>query len=228
MKNIKKTLIISVANLILALLCLTTVAFAWFSNNKNAAGTGLNITISQNTISTDYINYYYDNENKIFEETTSFELRAYDMIITNRNIHTAIITKLTISGQAITENQNITFNFLCRDAQSNTMSLSNVIGFKIGLFDISSTAAEDIYLAAEENFTEINENKFLNNTKTTQISYTLNNYSDYVVDNQLTVYLQTNYSATLIEQFNNLTAEDFETVINFNADIYELNLEVMS
>ena len=227
MKQFKKTLIALSINIILILICLTTVAFAWFSNNKNAAGTGLDITIEQNSISFDYINYYYDNENRTFEETTNFDLRAYDMIITNRNIHTAIITKLIISGQAVAGQQNITFNFLCRDNQSNTMSLSNVVSFKIGLFNISSTTAEDIYLAVEENFKDIAENKFLNTTKNIQISYTLSNYSDYVTNNQLIVYLQTDYSVSLMEQFNNLTTEDFETTISFNADIYELDLEVI-
>lgn len=169
-----------------------------------------------------YTIYKYDSGSKTFMTTQSFALPAYDMILTDRNIHTSLILKLEISGDVILQQKDVNLNFLCSDSQSNTMSLSNAVCFKVGIFSIASDDAAFIYTEAERQLNSSSSIKFLNATKSTSINYFLHNYN--ATNSNLTVYIQIDYDADLIDNFETITNDDFETAINFQSDIYELNL----
>lgn len=214
----KKIIITSIFNLIIITICFTAAAFAWFSTNKKVEGSSITIQVEKSSIVVNHTIYKYDTDEQEFVETNSFDLRPYDMVIRNRNEHSSLILKLEVLGKVIENEDDIILNFLCTDTSSNTRSLSNVTQFKIGLFN--TTNINEI----ESAFENINAHQFLTNAKVTNFTHTVTNYSSYITNGTLLIYVQIDYSDTLIEAFSDISASDLETSINFNPDIYELNL----
>ena len=228
-KSPKKLLLTAVINLFLVLLCLVAVTYAWLSNNKYTESSPMQIVVNKADLSFDYTVYQYNAETNTYTDNGTFVLAPYDMIITSRNEHSAIIIKLDIFGAIIDSHSNFTINFLCSDTQLNTRSLSNVTNFKAGLFNINSNDAEVVYTTAETNFKNLTAYKFKTTTKATQVSIAISNYASYISDNKLTVYIQIDYDATLAEEFNTITVSDLAEVIEnptivFSPDVYELNI----
>lgn len=231
-KSMKKILITSLINIVLILICTIMVTFAWLSTNRDVNSSGVQITIDQGDLSFDYTIYQYVYNTNTYTDNGSFTLNQYDMIISSRNIHNAIIIKLEIFGQIIEQHNDFIISLLCTDSSYSTRSLSNVIYFKAGLFNnISSNDAETIYITAENNFTSLIAYKFKTSetTKVTQISVPISNYNNYIINNKLIIYLQIGYDDELAEEFNTITADDLADVIEnptivFNSDVYELNI----
>ena len=218
----KKITILAIFNLILLIFIFGIATFAWFSTNRETSGKGLLITAQQNEIGFNYTVYKYDDENKVFITTNSFNLRPYDMIITNRNLHSSLVLKLDIYGDFIIQGRDIYLNFLCSDGQSTTMSLSNAVHFKIGMLSIVSDDAAFVYTEVERQLNSSSSIKFSNAQKSQTISHLLRNYN--ATNGILTVYIQIDYDVDLLENFETITNDDFDAPINFAADIYELNI----
>ena len=221
----KKIWIISIVNLIFAIICCTVVVFAWFSMNKITNGNGMQIVLQQNDINIDYSVYKY-KDNNFYDATNtndSFILNPYDTIIQERNIHTSIILKLVITGQAVLERDNIFLSINCSETNSDTMYLSNVVYFKFGLFNIDSNDVETIYTTAESSFNQINNKyTFVGEEKETLIVYSISNYSNHIIDNSLTLFVEINYDEDLVEQLVLPSYEDFGTTIAYTPDIRQL------
>jgi len=225
----KKLIVIPLINIIFILMCFVSITFAWFAMNDTVQSSGLTISVNKQNLFFNYTVYHYNIDSKEYLATDDFDLRPYDMIIKNRNEHISIIIKLEVFGEAIDKHKDIDIHFLCSDQNSDTMSLSNVLEFKVGLFDILSTDIETIYTSSETAFTEINALMFKTNSKIVDLSYTLTNYTNHIIDDKLFVYVQINYNDDLAEEFNTITADDLTTGTTtdliFDADIYELKLE---
>lgn len=221
----KKIWILSTINLLFVIICCTIVVFAWFSMNKITNGNGMQIVLQQNDINIDYSVYKYNNNTfyDVTDTNDTFILNPYDTIIKERNVHTSIILKLIITGQAVLERDNIFISINCSETNSDTMYLSNAVYFKFGLFNIDSNDIETIYTTAESNFNQINNKyTFVDNIKNTLIIYTISNYNDYIVNNSLTLFIEINYDEDLVEQLVLPSYEDFGTTIAYTPDIRQL------
>ena len=223
----KKLIWTSILNLIIVAVCLTTVLFAWFSKNTQVNNGGLYFKVQQGEIN--ILNttiYKYDADDKEYITTNDFILRPYDTIIKDRNLHSALILKIAASGEAIGQGKNLSINLLCHDSQANTMSLSNVIEFRVGTFNINGTN-QTIYSTVETSLANAAIYKFKTNTKVTEISCTLSNYNNYVINGVLSIYVYINYNEQLADGIDTLTSADLDTTITFISDIYELNIGVI-
>ncbi len=226
----RKKIIISIINIILVLICFISITYSWLANNKIVQGNGLQIAARQDVISLSHFVYKYDDELLAGYDATNdidaFELPPYDSIILSRNDHSSIIIKLLVSGEAVNKDEPITLSFFCRETASDTKSLSNVLNFKIGLFNINETEPALIYQVAEQNFTDsTTEISFVNNgIKQTEISYILSDYEDYVQDMFLVVYIQIDYDADLVQDVGAISYDDLTETIEYTSDIYLLQL----
>ena len=226
----RKKIIISVINIILVLICFVGITYSWLASNKVVQGNGLQIAARQDVISLSHFVYKYDDELLAGYDATNdidaFELPPYDSIILSRNDHSSIIIKLLVSGEAVNKDEPITLSFFCRETASDTKSLSNVLNFKIGLFNINETEPALIYQVAEQNFTDsTTEISFVNNgIKQTEISYILSDYEDYVQDMFLVVYIQIDYDADLVQDVGAISYDDLTETIEYTSDIYLLQL----
>ena len=227
----KKAITISILNIFLVLICLTTTVFAWFAMNDKVETSGMQISVGLDNVSFDYTIYQYDYDTNTYTDEGNLALRPYDTIIISRNTNTAIIVKLMITGEVINTHDDIIVNFLCSDTQLNTMSLSNVLEFKAALLDITDqSSAQSIYTTAASQFLDKQAKTFYGQQKLTQLSFVFS-YSEYGshinADQMLPLYIEIDYSETLIGNINTtVDATTFNTIITFNADVYELNLEV--
>ena len=227
----KKALTISILNIFLVLICLATTVFAWFAMNDTVETSGMQISVGLDNVSFDYTIYQYDYDTNTYTDEGNLALRPDDTIITSRNTNTAIIIKLMITGEVLSTHDDIIVNFLCSDTQLNTMSLSNVLEFKATCLDLQDQqAAQNIYTAAVAQFTNVQAKTFYGQQKLTKLSFVFSytEYSNYITAEQiLPLYIKIDYNEPLIGNINTtVDATTFNTIITFNADVYELNLEV--
>lgn len=226
----KKTIIISIINIALVLICFVGITFSWLAMNDTIQGNGLQIAAHQDVISLSHFVYKYNDDLRegydATNDTDAFELPPYDSIILSRNEHSSIIIKLLVSGEAVNKGEPITLSFFCRETASDTKSLSNVLHFKIGLFNIEETEPALIYQIAEQNFLDSTTKiSFVDNgEKQTGIAYVLSGYNDFIQNMFLNVYIQIDYNPELVQDVGAISYDDLTQIITYTPDIYLLQL----
>ena len=180
--------------------------YAWFVSNRQSDASGMRIQMYTHELDLSYRVYKYSDEVKGVIEATNmpdaFTLLEYDSVFTDRNANTPIIVDFSLTGAILSENTPIQVVSSCTAINPATKALSNIMELKFALFTDIGTEASAIWSDAVGYFENIAGNRFkVGNNKNTALTYTINNYSNYIENNTLHFFMQLNYASDLISEF---------------------------
>ena len=186
---------------------------AWFTTSQTVDTVGMQMRIEATKLDLTYNVYKYIDEIKaaadVTEEPDAFTLAKYDSVILERNQNTSIIIRFEFNITATAPLYIISY---CTEATANTHFLSNIVELKFGIIpNFTATTPNDIYTEAAAYFNNISPHTFKNgNSKELTLTYFVTNYSQYINQGKLDLFLQLDYSETLINDFT-FSLEDSET-----------------
>ena len=182
-------------------------ALAWFTAAKTNNASNMQVQMYTHELDMSYRVYKYSDDEKAIINATgrddALSLQEYDSVFEFRNANTPIIIEFAITGMDLGENIPVYIDALCNAASTvyNAKLISNIIELKFGVFNsITSSDPTTIYNSALMYFNSIESIKFVSGTsKTTTVSYQLNNYASQLLDGSLRLYIKLDYSKTLID-----------------------------
>ena len=225
-KGLKTTLatIICVFNLFVCF----TGTFAWYVASKKSEILGPQVQIYTHELDMSYKVIKYSDDEKSGVEVTgqqdALTLQRYDSVIKSRNTNTAIILEFLLSGISLGENIPIEITTQCSDTTLTNKVISNIIKLQFAPIVINSHDSNTIYNTAVNYFktNDIQEIQFKNdNIKNTSITYTLDNYSQYLTNAGLDLFIMIDYSEELIDGFT-FDINDILTT-SFTNDLIDIN-----
>lgn len=204
-------------------------AYAWFINAKHNDASDMAVKMYTHDLDMRYKVYKYVDDEKaimdVTERNDAFALPEYDSVIRSRNEHTPIVIEFSVRGMALEDNIPLYINIHCTNTTTTDRVLSNIIQFQYAYnTGITSTDPEDIYSEAIEYFdnNSIAVTTFKNgNTKNQDIQYVLSNYTSYIVDGAIKLYIKVDYSESLIDSFEYSFAD--VTTTSFANDLTRIN-----
>lgn len=228
MKNQKLKIILATGLAVFNLFMCFTGVVAWFTAAKVNDASDMQIQMYTHELDVSYRVFRYDDDEKAGLDVTNnvdaLKLPDYDSVITSRNEHTPIIIEFTISGMSLNEETPIYLNTHCTNSTLDAYVLSNIIELKLdyGMATIDESSASTIYDSAVSHFKEnVTDRKFKNETKLTDILYTVEDYTELIDDGKLKIYMQIDYSVDLIRALN--LSFSAITAVNFPNDLTLIN-----
>jgi len=204
-----------------------TGTYAWFVTKNTVDTSGISMKIYTQDLDLTYKIYkYLDDDKRAIDATddpNGLVLTKYDSVITSRNENTAIILEFNISGEVPTGHNSFCLSAHCTNGYTDTRYLSNIIGLKFAVTDsITGNDADTLYHSATTYFNNAPVYTFKNNsTKVLDIDYSINNYSNYLHNGVLKLYLQLDYVPELVKQFE-FSFDDISTT-SFTNDLTLIN-----
>lgn len=227
MKHTKlKTFLASILVAFNVLVCFAG-AYAWFTAAKRNDASGMQIQMYTHELDMSYKVYKYSDDEKspidASSQVDALKLQEYDSVIKSRNTNTPVIIVFNITGMTLGENIPVYINTHCTNTTTTARVLSNIIELKFAVISsITSDSATTIYNSAVSYFESVNGVTFKNNNvKNQDILYTLNNYSSSIVGGSLKLYIQLDYSETLIDAFEFSITDS--TTTSFSNDLTMIN-----
>lgn len=207
--------------------CFSSV-YAWFASSKIDEVSGLQVQIYTHELDMSYRVFKYSDDDKagidVTHQQDALTLQRYDSVIKSRNVNTPIILEFLISGVTLGENIPIDIVSHCTDATLTNKVISNIVKLQFAHIDINSNDSNTIYTTAVNHFktNNIQELQFKNNNvKSTEITYTLSNYTSYLEGMNLRLFIMIDYSETLVDSFT-FDINDIQTT-NFTNDLTSIN-----
>lgn len=197
--------------------------YAWFVTKNTVSASGIQMRIYTQDLDLSYKIYKYSDDEKCAIDVTNQDdalaLQEYDSVITSRNDNTPIIIEFNLRGEKITGDNSICLSVTCTDPATDTRYLSNIVGLKFATTTaITGDSTADIYDSAVNYFKDVNSYTFKNgDNKTSEIVYTATNYTSYIVNNVLKIYMQLDYEPSLVQQFE--FSFDDVTTTSFTNDL---------
>jgi len=230
--ELSKKLVMSLLSLtITCVVAFLSIAFCWFSFNKNVVGSNLKIDIAEQTgIEIKSYQVYkrdgaIDEAVKIADETTtdfSFHMTEYDSVFTDRNVNTPVVIRVELTGDGLLTTPTIKAtvhapsNTFLTDEKKLQNYASNILGINsdaipaLDDYDIDEEANE-IYTGVVEQFTTggvYDAQRFVTIKSTSpttleKICMMEFEISDYTLTSSdtLVVYFEFDYAPELIEEY---------------------------
>jgi hypothetical protein len=221
MRKNKLKIIAASAMVIFNLAICFAATFAWFVAKDKLDGSQINMKIEATELNLDYDLYKYDIYQVV--STESFSLNTYDSIIDDKNINTALIMKVTLSGNVFQDRNAIDVNIKVKHGAAptaqNTDPLSDLVHFRFGqLTSLTSNDPTTIYDGVQENFTS----QFLifGNSDTIEIDLT----DATITNNQVIIFGLIDYDKTLVDikEYNPSNLPDFVDDLEYiRFEVYE-------
>ena len=191
---------------LLDLITCAVQSFAWFTTANKVSVVGMQMRIEATRLDLTYDVYKYIDELKapvnVTNEPDALTLTEYDSVILSRNVFTPIVIKFEFN---ITASTPLCIDTYCTEEETDTNYLSNIVELKFAVVpNIADNASDsDIYYAVVDYFaTNISAETFkVGDIKNLELNYILTNYTQYINQGKLDLYIQLDYSETLISDF---------------------------
>jgi len=195
---------------------------AWFTAAKTADASRMAVQMYTHELDMSYRVYKYDDDLKSAINATgqadALVLQEYDSVFENHNEHTPIIIEFAMTGMDLGENIPVYVTAHCTNATYDERYISNIVEFKFGLINsITSDDPDDIYTAAVSHFRNVDGLTFVDGeTKSRNLVYTLDDYSEDIMGGSLRLYIQLDYAVDLIRDNFSFSLSDATTTTFYN------------
>lgn len=198
---------------------------AWFAASQKNETAGMQVQIYTHDLDMSYRVFKYSDDEKAGVEVTgqqnALELQKYDSVITSRNENTPIILEFLLSGINLSENLPINITTSRNQNNSSVQAISNIIKLQFAPISINSDDESVIYNTAVNYFkTQSDEIMFENGEYTT--TYQLSNYSSYLTNAGLSLFIMLDYSEDLINNFRDNFDITDSTTVAFTNDLLNI------
>ena len=203
--------------------------YAWYVSRKQNDVSAMQVQMYTHELDLDYKIYKYSEEEKTIVDATNYQdaltMQKYDSIINSRNVNTSIVIEFFISGEALSSYSPVALSTVCTNSTLTDRVLSNIVEIKILPLVVSVTEPADIYDYVLSNCSITTALKFKNNSvKSLEITKEITNYSSYIVDSSLKLFMVIDYSESLLGDFDfsSLSVEN----TTFTNDLTEINFTI--
>lgn len=215
-----RKLIFSFLYVMLVFFVLVTASVAWFVTTDNNKAYNMTVHTTTELLDVQAVVYKYDADTDKYVDVTelpdAYILNQYDSVITERNVNTALVVQLTVSGNAIIQHKQLFCKLSCTEVSKTSHYISNITYTDLQFAD--GTDIDSICKAF--NTTIVNKKSWVQTNKETEINYIIDNY---VVDNdRIIFYLILNYDEDIIEEIGRIELDDLEVNHDYLSDLTEI------
>lgn len=195
---------------------------AWFAAAQRNTTGGMQVQIYTHDLDMSYRVFKYSDDEKAGVEVTgqqdALELQKYDSVITSRNENTPIILEFLLSGVSLGDNLPINVTVTRNQSSSTIQTISNIIKLQFAPLEIDSDNDSVIYSTAL-NYFRNQQTETIFEDGELETTYILNNYSNYLTNSGLSLFIMIDYSEELIDNFRDNFDITDSTTVAFSNDL---------
>lgn len=202
--------------------------WSWYVSTQQINASSFQLQIYAHELDMSYRVYKYDDDVKsainVTGQADALVLQEYDSVFEDHNDHTPIIIEFMMTGIDLGEDIPVYINTHCTNAIYNSRYISNIVELKFALINsITSSDPDDIYNDAVAHFQNVEGLTFVEGTtKNQDVVYTLDDYSEDILNGSLRLYIQLDYSVSLIHDNFSFSLSDITTT-TFTNDLTMIN-----
>ena len=217
MKHMKLKIFLATLITIFDLASCFAGTWAWFTAARTNDASQMAVQMYTHELDMSYRVYKYNDDVKSAINATgqadALVLQEYDSVFEDHNDHTPIIIEFMMTGMDLGEDIPVYINTHCTNNVYNSRYVSNIVELKFALINsITSSDPNDIYNDAVAHFQNVDGLTFVEGTtKNQDVVYTLDDYSEDILNGSLRLYIQLDYSVSLIHDNFSFSLSDITT-----------------